>query len=171
MQIFIGCSSRNEIPKYYLELAKKVGNLLKEEHLIIGGSTNGMMGKVIEDVPSTNITQIILKDYLSKETINSNQTIICETSFERVKNIWERADILVLLPGGIGTLSEIMNFLEENRTKEKKKKIIILNVQNYYNDIIDFIKAAQELQFCDSNILEGLTLVTNLQELKEQIKK
>ena len=87
MNIFIGCSSRNEIAKEYLDLAQKVGKELSHHHLIIGGTMNGMMGSVCKDVEDEHITQIVLKDYVEEEDQEKGNFIICDTSFERMKLI------------------------------------------------------------------------------------
>lgn len=171
MNIFIGCSSRNEIAKEYLDLAQKVGKELSHHHLIIGGTMNGMMGSVCKDVEDEHITQIVLKDYVDEEDQEKGNFIICDTSFERMKLIWDASDIFLFLPGGTGTLGEIITFLEENRPKKEKKKILVYNYQNFYQDILCYMEKIKKLQFSNQDILEGLCFIDNIEELKERIEE
>ncbi len=170
MNIFVGCSSREEIAKDYLDLATEVGDRLKGVHFIIGGSLHGMMGSVVKHIPKPDITQIILKDYVNEGESYSSSYQICETSFERMEHIWNATDIFLILPGGTGTLGEIITFLEENRMKKEKKKIIVFNYQGFYDDIIAFVEKTKEKKFCNDDILAGLSFANCLDEVVELMK-
>lgn len=168
MKIFIGCSSKEEIPETFLNLAEELGEFLKKEQIIIGGTKVGMMGRVVRNIPLENVTQIILKDYLEEGVLPTKSMRICDTSFERMEQIWKSADVFLFLPGGTGTLGEMISFLEENRMSWKKKKIYILNHQNYYDDIIKFIEKAKKLRFSNDEILSEFLFVNNIDELKKR---
>ncbi|MCI8575071.1 MAG: hypothetical protein HFI09_01225 [Bacilli bacterium] len=165
MKIFIGCSSRNEIDSDYFELARRVGRSLLQHELIIGGTRNGMMGEVARVFDDEKVTQIILKAYVSDEMCNDH-VMICDTSFLRMNLIWSQADCFLFLPGGTGTLGEIITFLEENRAKEEKKRIIILNYNHYYDDLLRFIEKAKTELFSNEEILEGLLVIEDENELE-----
>lgn len=168
LRIFIGCSSRDDIDEKYFSLAGEVFKKLSSHHIIIGGTLVGMMGKVGDS--AKDFSQIILKDYVEDEDLKSLKADVCETSFERLKLIWEQADLFVFLPGGTGTLGEIITFLEENRCKSQKKKIIVLNYQGFYDEIVSFVKKASLLKFCNASILEGLIIVSSVDELLEEVR-
>lgn len=132
-----------------------------------GGTCVGMMGAVARAFPSLSISQIILKDYLDEGVEKTKQMMICDTSFERMNLIWEQSDAFLFLPGGTGTLGEMIAFLEENRMKEEKKKIIIFNYHHYYDSLLSFIEKAKKEKFSNEEILKGFILVENITELEE----
>lgn len=169
MKIFVGCSSRNEIDKKYLDLAIDVGKKLLSHELVIGGTRVGMMGNVASVFDDEKITHIILKDYVEEGFRPTNQVLICETSFERMKCIYDMADAFLFLPGGTGTLGEIITFLEENRMKQEKKKLIILNYEHFFDDIVSFIQKIKKEQFSNEEILEGLIFIDKMEELERKI--
>lgn len=169
MNIFVGCSSRNDIPESFSKLAQDVGKLLKDYQVIIGGTKEGMMGKVASEVSSDHLFQIVLKDYVEKEQENTEYFRICNTSFERLESIWKLSDVILVLPGGTGTLGEMLTFLEENRMKQEKKPILVFNNQHFYDDVITFVEKGKKLGFCNDDILDGLTFVESLDELKNKL--
>lgn len=171
MNIFVGCSSRDEISKDYLDLATQVGDCLNGAHFIIGGTFRGMMGSVVKNIPRGDITQIILKDYADTGVLSSKQYQICETSFERMERIWNETDVFLILPGGTGTLGEIITFLEENRMKSEKKKIIVFNYRGFYDQIVAFIQDAKEQHFCNDDILEGLIFIDDIPDILNLLKE
>lgn len=170
MNIFVGCSSRDEIDAVFLNLATEVGDLLKGSHFIIGGSFRGMMGSVVKNISKADITQIILKDYVEDGAYSSLQYQICNTSFERMERIWDATDVFLILPGGTGTLGEIITFLEENRMKEKKKKIIVVNYNGFYDLLIEFVNHIKKEKFCNDDILNGLVFVSSISDILDELE-
>ncbi len=165
MKVFVGCSSRDNIDSKYFDLAREVGKRLQGCELVIGGTIVGMMGVVANTFSKDAITQIILKDYL-EEGSKLNKGYVCDTSFERMKLIWEECDVILFLPGGTGTLGEIFTFLEENRSKTSRKKIVLLNYDHYYDMLISFIESMKEKEFSSNEILDGLVIIQNEKELE-----
>lgn len=167
MKVFVGCSSRDEIAKEYFTLAEEVGRCLQNHDVIIGGTEEGMMGSVVKNLD--HFKRIVLKDYLNEDTVIHDLDIVCDTSFERLQLIWENTDLFFFLPGGTGTLGEMLSFLEENRTKKQKKKIILFNYHHYYDNVVAFVKQAEELKFCNQDILEGIRFIESIQDFKKEI--
>ena len=83
-----------------------------------------------------------------------------------MKQIWDQSDFFLFLPGGTGTLGEIITFLEENRAKKQKKKIIVFNYDHYYDDVFAFIEKAKQNCFINEEILEGIIFITSLKDLE-----
>ncbi len=166
MYTFIGCSSK-EVHETYHDLAQRVGRLLQHEPIIIGGTFEGLMGVVAKNHP--NVIQIILEDYLPQESV-SNRQIVCHSSFERLQQIWNHADQFLFLPGGTGSLTELLAFLEENRTNEPKR-IILFNDRGYYDDILAFFEKCQKEKFASSEVFSHLVAVSCYEELSALFSK
>ncbi len=167
MRYFIGCSSKDEVDQKYHHLAKEVGKILQNEKIVVGGSYSGLMGCVAKE-NACEVTQVILDVYVSKDEV-LDHGIICHSSFERLANIWNLSDVFLFLPGGTGTLAEILSFLEENRT-QNTKKILILNEDGFYDEVIQFFRKCQEEKFSPKEIFDHLIIFSHVEELKEFVR-
>ena len=90
---------------------------------------------------------------------------------ERCKSIYDDSDIMIIMPGGTGTLSEMFNFLEELRTNEIDKELIIYNKDNYYIDIIKIINTFIKNNFNDETIFNYLKVFNDKDDLIKYIKE
>ena len=71
---------------------------------------------------------------------------------------------------GTGSLSEIFACLEEYRTLDSNKRLILYNDDGFYDDLISSIGKLIELGFNDKSILEKIEIVNTIDELKERMK-
>lgn len=139
MKIFIGCSSRDNIPSKYYGYCKDFLNKLFEYDydLVFGASNHGLMG-LCYDVSfkhSRNITGIYPDVYEDEARELSCIKIPVKTVSERTDKLIEQSDVLVFLPGGIGTIYELFTAIESKRAMEHKKPIIIYNCCDFYNNL------------------------------------
>lgn len=170
MKVFIGLSSNIKInPKYY-NLAKEVGTFLTDlNYNLICGSTDLGMAKIVSDIfyKKSTISLFIHKKYLNEiKDININYTL-WDSNFDRLKKIYEESDIYVILPGGIGTLSELFGILEEIR--DTNKKIILFNYNSYYNYLIEFLEKGVKANFIKEEDYKGIIIVKNMIEFKKEV--
>ena len=171
MKIFIGSSSRNEINKEYLDLAEKVGKELKKYNydLVFGAASTGMMGKITKYF--NNIYSYTVEKYAEDlKNINSKKEYILKTTFDRTKKMYKDANLLLLLPGGTGTLSELFGILEENRSVTNPKKYIIFNYNHYYDKALELIDNCIKNNFNSKDIKDYYEVVNNIEELIKLIE-
>lgn len=157
MKLFIGCSSRNEIPQKYFDDCKNyLEEIFKEENdLIFGASINGLMGLSYELAKKHNretigICPVAYKDDLLD--LNCTTEILTNTISERTDKAIELSDAIIILPGGIGTIYELLTAIECKRSREFDKPIIIYNSNNFYDKMIDFLEKIYIEQFGTLNI-------------------
>ena len=168
MNIFVGCSSKNDLEKSYYETTMEISTLLKNDLVILGG-TDGLMGIIDQNIDSLHKLRIILKDYIPENyNFNEVRTISCNTSMERLQEVWKNTNVFLFLPGGVGTLSEILGFMEENRIHQEKK-IFIFNENGYYDMFQQFLIQANELHFNDELVMKEVYFIQNLDELEERL--
>ena len=141
MRVFIGCSSKNHYDHITREVA---ASLAKEGYdLVFGAASFGMMGLCYEEFLKENreITSITVSEYEEDlKNINSTKEFLCDNTFLRTSRIYENSDVLVFLPGGSGTVNELFSILEELRTRESSKQLILYNVpykEGYYYDFFE----------------------------------
>ncbi|MBQ8681697.1 MAG: LOG family protein [Bacilli bacterium] len=157
LNIFIASSSREEIKPIYLDCASSISRTLANlgYNLSFGAGTVGMMGKCYEEFNkvSAEIYSYTIEKYQDDlKDLNSTKEVVLDTTFDRTKELYDRADIILFLPGGTGTLSELFSILEENRSVLKPKKIILYNYNDFYNKILDFINYLISERFNDDTI-------------------
>ncbi len=138
MNICVFCSA-NDLPQKYTDPAREFARFIaKHGHVLIyGGSDNGLMKIIASEVQDgggkiVGISMEMLKDKARK---NADEVVIAKDLGERKATMLERADVIVMLVGGIGTLDEVMGVLEMKKHKVHEKPIIILNTDNFYEGL------------------------------------
>ena len=148
--IAVFCGSRSGKNSLYMEAATAVGNVLVNEKidLIYGGGNNGLMGAVAKVVyeGGRNVTGIIPQ--LGWDVMVTHGDIINVESLEERKSVmFKAADAFIALPGGFGTMDELMEVIDMNQLGIHDKPIGILNVNNYYDKLLEWIENSIEEEF------------------------
>jgi hypothetical protein len=176
MNIFIAGSSHNDIPEKYLALADEVSKLLvKNNNLILGGipSTlpkNSMMGKYSSNF--TNQEYVTVSKYANNLNKNElDKTTILDYTMDRTKTLYNKADVILFLPGGIGTLAELSSTLEEARTNTTNKKIIIYNYEGFFDNILNWINKNNKENFIYKEDITNYKVVNNTLELIKEMER
>ena len=168
-------SSNNNNNDYYKELASRVSNYLASSgfNLSFGGCSTSMMGITYNEFVKQNrkvnaYTTIKYQDDLS--VLDKATGIVCETTFDLKKQLFENSDIIVVLPGGIGTYSEVLSFIEEKRSNDKNIPIEIYDEDGYYLPLIETLKIIELKKFSDDSIYSMFNISHDLEEFKEHIE-
>ncbi len=150
MNILIFCSA-NELEDKYSNPAKQFAKLLPQNgyDLVWGGSDRGLMKEVASAVQEVGgkiigITFDFLKEHARK---NADEMIIAKDLAERKATMLARADAVVVLVGGIGTLDEITEVLEFKKHGIHNKPIVILNTENFYSGFQQQLQAMKDNGF------------------------
>lgn len=169
MNIFIGGSTREEIEEKYKIEAEKLGKMLsKTEHQIYCcASTYGLIGKVYGQIDKNKVKAAVPKAHLKYEDIDKNKiTVVTDTINERTNYLLQNSDICIFLPGGIGTIYEIMSAIETKRAHEHNCKIIIVNMFNYFDKLIEMLEKTYKENFASTSDKNTYTIINNLNEIK-----
>ena len=109
----------------------------------MGALANGVLknnGKLISIIP----TKLRSQNTLSK---NSYKTIFTKDFVERKKLMIKKAKIFIVLPGGFGTLDELFEVISLNQLKLINKKIILIDVDNFWNPLQKLLKVINKEGF------------------------
>lgn len=173
MKVWIASSSRVK-EKKYLTLAKEVAEFFskRDDELICGGINSSMMKEIYETFHKENkkITCVTLA-YYNEDLSNLENVKLMDSTFDRTKELYKEMDIAIFLPGGTGSLSELFATLEEHRTIENKKKLILFNYQDFYNPIVEIINQQIAYGFNTNDILDHIEIVETLEELKKKVSE
>lgn len=134
------CSASKSIDKGYIYEAEKVGEILSEYgyDLVYGGDKVGLMGAISQSMKKNNskIVGVCVKDMYYEEKYNENcdEIVICDGLSERKQCMKKMADLFLVLPGGIGTLDELIEVISEKKLGYMKQTIIIYDSKGIYDE-------------------------------------
>ncbi|MFP6584121.1 MAG: TIGR00730 family Rossman fold protein [Candidatus Hydrogenedentota bacterium] len=138
-----GASSMT-LSESYLGPARALGRLMGEQgiQLVFGGGQHGIMGAVAEGVHERGGSVLgIIPDKLDKAHISyaaSDEWIVTEDLRDRKAIMQERSDAYIVLPGGFGTLDELMESLSMKQLDFHRKPIILLNTNGFFDALHAF---------------------------------
>jgi uncharacterized protein (TIGR00730 family) len=124
--------------------------------LVYGGGSNGLMGEVARAVLAAggHVVGIIPEFLVVKERMMTdvNELIVTSNMHERKMTMFERADGFVALPGGMGTLEELVEIITWAQLDRHAKPIILCNVDGYWDPLLVLFEHMRAEKF----IREGL---------------
>jgi len=151
--ICVYCGSSPGTEPAFLEAAQTFGTILAENgvRLVYGGGSVGLMGALAASVleHGGEVTGVI-PEFLTKRERPRHlpqELIVTRDMHERKRIMFERADAFVALPGGIGTLEELVEQLTWVQLGRHKKPILIANIQGYWGPLLALIDHMREIKF------------------------
>ncbi len=135
----------------FKESAKEMGGLIGKhgKSLVYGGMDAGLMGIIANHALSSgaHVTGIIPKKLKDSERIHPNlsETILVPDLWERKLKMFRRADAIIALAGGFGTIDEVFEALYWGALGLHIKPVILVNTDNYWDDFISFIKSCPDI--------------------------
>ena len=151
--IAVYCGSSLGAREIYKEQAILLGQFLAKNNirLIYGGASVGIMGTLADVVLAEGGSVIgVIPSFLEKREIahkNLTELIRVENMHERKAKMMELADGFMALPGGPGTLEEFFEVFTWNQIGLLQKPCGILNINGYYNKLIELFDHMVEEKF------------------------
>jgi uncharacterized protein (TIGR00730 family) len=143
-RVCIFCASSNQVSDIYLKSAFETGKVLAcmGVTVVYGGGLVGSMGSLANAVLDHKgyLIGIIPQFMMDLEWGNSkvSEMIVVESMSERKIRMLENSDAVIALPGGTGTLDELMEVLALKKLGKYTKPIIILNTGGFYDHLLMF---------------------------------
>lgn len=176
MRVFIGTSGKSSTLNVYKELASSVATVMARHRykLVYGGGSQGMMGSLYmtykyEGEKVKGFYDVT--DASKAEELELDAVDVAPSTFERTKHLYMHADFIVILPGGLGTMSELLSMIIEKQTKKDSKKIVLFNYNKYYDHLLYQIKDMIDEHFIEEDALQQFDIVTNINEFEEYVEK
>ncbi len=151
--VCVFCGSNSGKGVNYLVSAQKLGKLMASKgiELVYGGGNVGIMGELANTVLQYNgkVTGVIPEDLVAREVAfkDATELRIVKTMHERKALMSELSDGFIMMSGGIGTLEEFFEAWSWAQLGIHSKPIGILNTDNYFGLLIDFINKAVSEKF------------------------
>jgi uncharacterized protein (TIGR00730 family) len=146
--ICVYCGSQPGRDSAYVEAARKLGRAMAENdiRLVYGGGTKGIMGAVASGVLSNGgkVTGIIPEFLIDMEATRHslgqlNDLIVTKDMHERKHRMFEQSDAFVTLPGGIGTLEEIVEIMTWGQLGRHEKPMVLANINGFWDPMLELI--------------------------------
>jgi uncharacterized protein (TIGR00730 family) len=179
--ICVYCGSGPGTNPAFMEAARRFGRTLAENRigLVYGGGSAGLMGACAEAVLDHGgfVTGIIPEFLTDREhmLMRAQERIITRDLHERKRLMFERADAFVALPGGVGTLEELVEQLTWAQLGRHRKPILIANIDHFWDPLRALLQHMEKLQFIraglDVNLLVAERIEDVLPKLLEAARK
>jgi len=159
----------------YAEQARRLGRLLGQRGigLVYGGGSVGLMG-VIADAAleaGAEVIGVIPEVLMIREVTHTGLTElrIVDTMHERKALMAELSDAFIAMPGGFGTLDELLEAITWAQLGLHRKPVGLLNVEGYYDPLLALIEHAIAEGFILPEYAQLLTVDSDPEELLEQL--
>ncbi|UTN03851.1 TIGR00730 family Rossman fold protein [Flavobacterium bizetiae] len=175
-RITVFCGSSFGTEEIYKEQATLLGQTLAKQNieLVYGGANVGLMGAVADGILNAGGKAIgVLPNFLrSKEIAHLGLTelILVESMHERKTKMNDLCDGVIALPGGFGTLEELFEMLTWAQLGLHKKPIAILNINGFYDSLIELTKVMVEKGLLKDVNQQMLLVSDNIDDLLHQMQ-
>ena len=153
-------------------MAKEIAEIISKHKIkvIYGGGNRGLMGEIARTLIKLNreIIGIIPKFLINKEQANikiTNLKIVPNMS-KRKENLFKLGDAFLILPGGTGTLEEVIEVLSWKNLKLHNKPIIFFNFDNYWSPLIKQFNKIIKNKFGNKNLQNKFQVIRSTKEFK-----
>jgi uncharacterized protein (TIGR00730 family) len=176
MNICVFCSSSNAINDDYFAEAEQLGKLIgKANHTLINGGANvGLMETITISARKTGARTVgIIPKLMIGRSLASNNThdvIITKDMMERKEKMREMSDAFIALPGGFGTLEEILEVLTLRQLSYHTKPIVFVNTNNFFEHLFKQFEASYTEQFAKELYRDLYFVARNSAEAIEYIE-
>jgi len=158
------CGSRPGNEPLFLDAADELGRKTADAgvRLIYGGGDQGLMGRTASSARDAGGDVLgIIPTFITKTEglLQGIPIIEVETMHERKIRMFEEADAVCALPGGIGTLEEAIEILSWASLKLHQKPIILCNIKGYWSPLVELINHINDFGFGYPGLREAVTVV------------
>lgn len=139
--VCVYCSSSNAAPPSFFQAAETLGKCIAENQwqLIYGGANIGLMVTVAKAAKAVGgtVTGIIPEMLKERELVftGADEIVITKDMRERKDLMDKKADAFVILPGGFGTLEEVLEILTLKQLHQHERAIVFVNIDGFYNPL------------------------------------
>lgn len=174
--VAVYCGSRLGNNDVYEQAARELGRALADNGmgLVYGGASIGLMGAVADEVIKGGAEAVgVIPTFMLKHEIAHEQLTrlhLTDTMHTRKTVMAEYADAFITLPGGLGTLEEIMEIATWRQLYQHEKPMIILNINGFYDRMIGHLKYTTEQGFMKQQDLDRLVVCNTIGEAIEMLQ-
>jgi uncharacterized protein (TIGR00730 family) len=169
-RICVYCGSGPGSDPAFVAAARTFGTILAKNRigLVYGGGAVGLMGETADAVIKNGgeVLGIIPAFLENREHANTRgDLIIVRDMHERKQRMFDEADAFVALPGGVGTLEEVVEQMTWAQLGRHKKPILLANISQFWNPLCALLDHMEELQFIRSGLAVNYLVADRVEDI------
>ncbi|HXD45068.1 MAG TPA: TIGR00730 family Rossman fold protein [Pseudolabrys sp.] len=175
-KICVYCGSGPGTDPAFVEAARELGATLAREKvgLVYGGGAVGIMGAIAMSVldHGGNLTGIIPEFLMSRERAlrGTHDLVVTSDMHERKRMMFEMADAFVALPGGVGTLEEVVEQITWVQLGRHKKPILLANIKGFWDPLCALLDHMKTLEFIRSGLDFNLLVTDKVADILPMVR-
>ena len=176
-KICVYCGSGPGTDPAFVEAARHFGGMLAKNGvgLVYGGGNVGIMGELSAAVlgHGGEVTGIIPEFLMAREHAVEGERglIVTRDMHERKRKMFELADAFVALPGGVGTLEEIVEQMTWAQLGRHKKPILLASIKGFWQPLCALLDHMKALQFIRGDLNFDLLVVDKVEDILPTLQK
>jgi uncharacterized protein (TIGR00730 family) len=176
-KICVYCGSGPGTDPAYVEAARGFGAILANNGigLVYGGGNVGMMGELAKAVldHGGEVTGIIPEFLVAREHAlrEAHNLIVTRDMHERKRKMFELADAFVALPGGVGTLEELVEQITWVQLGRHKKPILLANINEFWDPLCALLDHMKALKFIRGDLDFDLLVAAKVVDILPMLQK
>lgn len=169
--VCVYCASSSQIENKYFHAARQLGRICAEQNITIvyGGGSRGSMGHLADAALEHGgvVRGVIPKFMVDLEWAHPglHDLLITETMHERKMKMIDNVDAVVAMPGGSGTLEELIETMTLKRLGLFYKPIILLNLDGFYDPLVQQFERCIDEKFMDDRHHAIWSIVNSVQDI------
>jgi uncharacterized protein (TIGR00730 family) len=175
--ICVYCGSASGARPDYEDAARTLGRAMARAciRLVYGGGSVGLMGTLARSVLDAGgaVTGIIPRFLLNREGLipNLTQTIVTENMHERKMLMFEQADAFVALPGGVGTLEELVEQMTWAQLGQHEKPVLIANIADFWVPLIALLDQMRAAGFIRADLEVSCIVADRAEDIVPKLRR
>jgi len=151
--ICVFCSSSDAIDGVYVDAARQLGQQIAQrgDTLVYGGGDIGLMGVLARAVHERSGRVIgVIPQFMKVRDLayqKADELVLCSDMRQRKTIMVDRSDAFIALPGGLGTLEELLEVLTLKQLHQHGKPIVLINTAGFYDTLIELFDQFIEKRF------------------------
>ena len=173
--VCVYCGSSIRIADHYKQITQQFGRILAAEgcQLVYGGGRVGLMGLLADAVLAAEgrVIGIIPEHIQALEVDHSGLTElhIVDSMHTRKRMMFERSDAFVALPGGLGTLDELVEIMTWRQLGLHDKPLVMVNTEHYWLPFLSLLEHMIEAGFCRPEHRALIRVVESVDEVMDAL--
>ncbi len=175
-RICVYCGSGPGADPAFVGAARAFGKILAANRigLVYGGGSIGLMGEIATAAldHGGDVTGVIPRFLTGREhALKRGELIVTRDMHDRKLQMFERADAFVALPGGIGTLEEVVEQMTWAQLGRHKKPILLANINGFWDPLCALLDHMEQLEFIRRGLMVRYLVAERVEDILPKLRE
>lgn len=168
LAVGVFCGARPGCAPSFTESAREAGTLLaiRGHSLIYGGGERGVMGAIAcaarqAGASVTGVIPRFLFELEREDILPDRELIVTADMFERKRQMFARADAFLALPGGYGTLDEVIEIMCLNSLRQRPRPLVLLDVDEFWAPLVQALMVIHDCGFAPAGMSDAFQVTAD----------